>query len=113
VPQSDCLVTFNQREGGNAETYPPIRYPQCAFLGVWSRDMASGFAQRNKRVDYLIHATNATLLTNPVFVTRARFWELVLVDGAKSVRVDPGFSKSVSYTEDGGDFARGLVCLRP
>ena len=113
VPQIECAVGFAQR--GSNLSYPLVRYPQCAFLGVWSRDIESGFAQRNKRVDYLIHATNAPLLTNRVFVRRERFWERVLVDGAKNVRVDPGFSKSVSFTRTHGTstsesetFARSL-----
>lgn len=82
--------------------YPTTYFTPCVFVGHGTLAVAPGFAERNRMRVYSVAATQAALLTTPVFLKRERYWERVLVDGTKSVRVDPGFSKSVSYTRTRG-----------
>ena len=81
---------------------PDVYFDPGIFVGTWLLDVPDGFNQYNKRRLYYVGITAAPQLTNPVHMMRERFWERVLVDGTKSVRVDEGASKSVTYTRTTG-----------
>lgn len=81
---------------------PDVRFDPGIFVGYRTLEVENGFLQRNKRRAYYVAITQAPKLTNPVYMMRERFWERVLVDGTKSVRVDEGASKSVTYTSTTG-----------
>ncbi len=108
VTTSSCVFDF-------FSNYPNVDFAPCLFVGRKSLAVQPGLGERNRQRSYYVGATSAAPLTNPVYLARARFWERVLVDGAKSVRADPGFSKSVAYTRTTGtntssshEFARSL-----
>ena len=97
VDASACNFQFLPADGT-----PDVTFDPGIFVGYWTLDVENGFNQRSKRRAYYVAASSAPSLTNPVHMMRERFWERVLVDDTKSVRVDPGFQKSVSYTRTNG-----------
>ena len=97
VNASECYFNFGPDYGTHEVTFNP-----GIFVGVWDLDVEAGFNQRNKKRLYHVAATAAPKLTNAVFIKRERYWKRVLVDGVKSVRADPGTSKTVTYTSTHG-----------
>jgi hypothetical protein len=92
---SECHFLF---ENGHPTTY----FTPCVFVGHGTLAVANAIGQRNRRRVYYVAATRAQPLASPVYLKRERYWERVSVDGTKSVRADPGFTKSVSYTRTRG-----------
>lgn len=97
VVTGECYFNF----GPNYETREVTFNPDI-FVGVWDLEVEADFLQRNKKRLYWVGIRSAPPLTNPVFMQRERFWERVLVDGTKTVTVDPGSSKTVTYTKTTG-----------
>ena len=70
----------------------------CLFVGTWDLPVDPGFLQKEKRREYYVAATSCPMITNPVYVKRERFWERLLIDGKKSIRVDSNTEFSVAYS---------------
>ena len=58
--------------------------------------------QRDKRRTYYVGTTAAPPLTNTVHMKRERWWRRITLGGQKSVRVDPGTSREVTYSRTTG-----------
>ena len=95
VPSGTCSFYFT---GG----YPEKLFTPCIHNGYDWVEIEDGFNQVDKARVYYVGAVSATPLTNPVFLKRERFWERVAFDSGKSVRVDPGTTKSVTYGKTTG-----------
>jgi hypothetical protein len=91
VPSGTCSFYFT---GG----YPEKFFTPCIHNGYDWNEVEDGFNQYDKARVYYVGAVSAAPLTNPVFLKRERFWERVAFDSGKSVRVDPGATKSVTYS---------------
>ena len=74
----------------------------CLFVGTWQLQVDPGFLEKERRRTYYVAATGCPMLTTPVYVKRERFWERLLLDGKKSVRLDPGTTLAVEYTKTEG-----------
>lgn len=92
-----CYFNF----GPDYRTHEVTFSPQV-FVGIWDLKVEDGFGQRYKKRIYHVAATSAPPIAAPVYMMRERFWERVPVDGVKSVTVDPGATKSVTYTRTTG-----------
>jgi hypothetical protein len=87
------------QQGGS---YPSKTINPCLFTGSRLLNVDKAFWEKSKRRQYYVAATSCPVLTNPVYVKRHRFWERLLIDGKKSIRVDPGNEFSVAYTKTEG-----------
>jgi hypothetical protein len=83
-------------------SYPSKTINPCLFSGAAFVSLDPGFLQKEKRAEYLVAATACPQLTSPVYVKRERFWTRVLIDGKKSIRVDPGNTFEVAYQKTEG-----------
>lgn len=81
---------------------PDIYFDPPIWIGIWDLKVEDGAFQRYKKRLYHVSPTAASPLAEPVYMLRERFWRRVLVDDTKSVRVDPGNTKSVSFTRTTG-----------
>lgn len=106
--RNDCWFDWR---GNSADK----RVTPCLFGGYVTLSVATSFPDIAKWRKYYVAAKSCNTLNNPVYVRRDRFWELVEIDGKRSILVDPGTRFSVSYTTSRGvsvteseEFARAL-----
>ncbi len=86
-------------QGGS---YPHRTLNPCLFNGYVYVYYDPPFLHKDARRKYFVAATACPKLTSPVYVKRERFWRRVLIDGKKSIRVDPGNTFEVSYARTEG-----------
>jgi hypothetical protein len=79
-------------------TYGRKTIQPCLFVGTWDLAVDPGVLEKERRRRYFVAATSCPAITSPVYIKRERFWERLLIDGKKSIRVDGNTEFSVEYT---------------
>ena len=101
-PGSNAGGFYYMPPNSSGGSYPSRTINPCLFLGYVIKKVDPPFLHKDAQYRYYVAATACPALTNPVFVKRERFWRRILIDGKKSIRVDPGNSFEVSYTRTEG-----------
>ena len=81
---------------------PAKQVTPCLFGGYVNVPVPLGFLDKARWREYYVAAKSCDTLTTPVYIRRDRFWTRVLIDGKKSIRVDPGNTFTVTYERTQG-----------